>query len=168
MAFCWRVAVGAASKLTLAHFCRSVNKIGDDGAKALAVALQSNSSLTRLDLSGNQHAASASFRCDDECFTFVGCSNSTWRRRPCGVGRRAEAQPVGGAHRVDQCGAARRERVRLLQLSFLCRQQRWPGRRQSAVGCAAAPHGAGECRLERQARRLAAVLRPRRNTDRGP
>lgn len=83
LVFCWRVAVGAASKLTLPHFCRSVNEIGDDGAKALAVALQSNSSLTRLDLSGNQHAASVSFRCDEECFTFVGCSNSTWRRRPC-------------------------------------------------------------------------------------
>lgn len=70
LAFCWRVAVGAASKLTLPHFCRLVNEIGDDGAKALAVALQSNSSLTRLDLSGNQHAASVSFRCDEECFTF--------------------------------------------------------------------------------------------------
>jgi len=47
------------SKLTKTHFalklCRlSVNKIGDEGAKAIVASLEKNITLIELDLTGNQ------------------------------------------------------------------------------------------------------------------
>ena len=75
-----------------------MNRLGDDGAQALAVALKSNTTLTKLDLRGSCRLP-ASLRCaSDENIALLADN----RIGNDGAGGRAEREQVVGEHRFGR------------------------------------------------------------------